>query len=118
MQALVCWCIKLCLLSQTKLHMQPSSSKTNRIIQACQPSGANNILEDEKLEWQVPFPRPLRRPLPFSTSNGNEGDNDDPLEAIHAVNSKMNYNSILIKSWHWNCVEDEATLVDLNIRVN
>ncbi|CAL8134947.1 unnamed protein product [Prunus armeniaca] len=81
-------------------------------------SGANNTVEDEKLEFQVPFPRCTRRPLPFSTSFGSEGDSDDPLETIHAVNSKLDYNSILINSWHKKCVEDEAILADLNIRVN
>ncbi|CAL2259402.1 unnamed protein product [Prunus armeniaca] len=81
-------------------------------------SGANNIIEDEKLESQVPFPRCTHRPLQFSTSFGSEGDSDDPLEAIHAVNSKLNYNSRLINSWHEKCVEDEAILADLNIRVN
>ncbi|CAL2226242.1 unnamed protein product [Prunus armeniaca] len=81
-------------------------------------SGANNTIEDEKLESQVPFPRCTRRPLPFSTSFGSEGDSDDPLEAIDAVSTKLDYNSRLINSWHEKCVEDEAILADLNIRVN
>ncbi|CAL8168736.1 unnamed protein product [Prunus armeniaca] len=79
-------------------------------------SGANNTIEDEKLESQVPFPRCTRRPLPFSTSFGSERDSDDPLEAIDAVSTKLDYNSRLINSWHEKCVEDEAILADLNIR--
>ncbi|KAL6283783.1 hypothetical protein ACE6H2_014712 [Prunus campanulata] len=81
-------------------------------------SGANNTVEYEKLELQAPFPRCTRRPRPFSTSFGSEGDSNDPLEAIHAVSSKLDYNSRLINSWHEKCVEEEAILADLNIRVN
>ncbi|KAL6269655.1 hypothetical protein ACE6H2_026566 [Prunus campanulata] len=81
-------------------------------------SGPNNTVEDEKLEWQVPFPRCTCRPLPFSRSFGSEGDSDDPLKAMHVVSSKLDYNSRLINSWLEKCVEDEATLAYLNIRVN
>ncbi|CAL2259813.1 unnamed protein product [Prunus armeniaca] len=81
-------------------------------------SGTNNTIEDEKLKSQVPFPHCTRRPLPFSTSFGSEGDSNDPLEAIDVVSSKLDYNSRLINSWHEKCVEDEAILADLNIRVN
>ena len=118
-QAFVCWSINLSSLSETNLHMQSSSSQNKEDYSSMSTSsGANNTIEDDKLESQVLFPHSTRRPLPFSTSFGSEGDSDDPLEAIHAVSAKLDYNSRLIHSWQEKCVEDEAILADLNIRVN